>query len=313
MSTTTLQVVFTTRQAPASLRGSALRYARSKGIVVQVKRGLYLNSVAKLPVDPYALLHRGFPSPVVSHHSALELHGYAYSCRNIHTTFTDTDQRPFQFRRDTFVAVAFPKVLRDKHLTRTETVKVSRLGQHLTATSLERTLVDCLARPDLSGGLEEVWRGFDSASADLDADRLCRYVVLLENKTLAGLVGLLFDQLSIHVSKKSRELLRRHAPITPHYAGAARGEGTLVRDWNVVVPRSLAERTWEGSPDRPSITFRTYNAETIRRAKAKSRHEILHASSAQKLAMQHTNSLVGYNKDDFKRSLDLSRAATGFL
>jgi predicted transcriptional regulator of viral defense system len=312
MSTTAPQV-FTTQQAPALLRGSALRYARSKGTVAQVKRGLYLNSAANLPADPYALLHRGFPSPVVSHHSALELHGYAYSHRNVHTAFTDTDQRPFQFQGYTFVAVAFPKILRDKKLTRTETAKVFRLGQQLTATSLERTLVDCLARPDLSGGLEEVWRGFDSASADLDPERLCRYVVLLENKTLAGLVGLLLDQLSVHVSKKSRELLRRHSPVTPHYAGAARGEGTLVKDWNVIVPRSLAERSWEETSDHPPITFRTYEGEKVRRTKAKNRRDILRASPAQKLAMQHTHSLVGYNKDDFKRPLDLSRAAAGFL
>jgi len=61
------------------------------------------------------------------------------------------------------------------------------------------------------------------------------------------------------------------------------------------------------------MTFRAYDGEKVRRAKAKNRRAILRASPAQKLAMQHTHSLVGYNKDDFKQPLDLSRAATGFL
>ncbi len=238
--------VFTSQQAPRELQGSALRYARNKGTVALVKRGLYLDNLANVPVDPYALLLRGFPSPVVSHHSALELHGYAYSYRNVYTAFTDSDQRPFRFQNYTFLAVAFPKALRDKNLTRTETVKVHRLSQRLTTTSLERTLVDCLARPDLCGGLEEVWRGFDSASADLDPERLCHYAALLENKTLVGLVGTILDQLSVALSQKSRALLQRHAPVTPHYyAGVARGEGTLVKAWNVVVPQQLAKQTWE--------------------------------------------------------------------
>jgi predicted transcriptional regulator of viral defense system len=236
--------VFTTHQAPSSLRGSALRYARNRGKVIQVKRGLYLTT-SSLPADPFALLQRGFPSPVISHRSALELHGHAPSHHSIHTAFTLSDQRPFKFKEYTFVAVAVPKALRDKNLTDTETVRVTHKGRQFTTTSLERTFVDCLARPDLSGGLEAVWRGFGSVAASLDITRLCHYVVLLENKTLVALVGLLLNQFSVHVSTKALELLRRHAPMSPHYAGVARGEGTLVKDWNVVVPRRLANQPWE--------------------------------------------------------------------
>jgi len=49
---------------------------------------------------------------------------------NLHTAFNDTDQRPFQFQGDISVAAAFPMILRDKRLTRTETVKVCRRGQN---------------------------------------------------------------------------------------------------------------------------------------------------------------------------------------
>ncbi len=306
-------MVFTKKEAPPTLQGSALRYARVRGDIIQIKRGLYVKTTNSSSIDPYTLLAHGFPAPVVSHHTALELHGYAYSHRIIHTTFTDTDQRSFQFQRNTFIAVAFPKVLREKQRTRTETIKVFRAGESLIATSLERTLVDCLARPDLSGGLDEVKRGFELARTQIDVDRLCKYVVLLENKTLTGLVGLMLERLAIQVSTKLRGILHRHAPKSPQYARATPGEGTFIKNWNVVVPKSLVPQTPKLVTGRSSITFSTYDAEKVRRAKAENRRAILRASPAKKLAMQHTHSIVGYNRDDFKQPLDLSRAAVGFL
>jgi predicted transcriptional regulator of viral defense system len=37
-------------------------------------------------------------------------------------------------------------------------VRLDRSGMEVNVTSLERTMVDVLSRPDLSGDWEEIWR-----------------------------------------------------------------------------------------------------------------------------------------------------------
>ena len=53
------------------------------------------------------------------------------------------------------------------------------------ATSLERTLVDVLDRPDLTGSWEEIWRSLESIEF-FDIEQIVEYVLLLENATLAS-------------------------------------------------------------------------------------------------------------------------------
>jgi hypothetical protein len=40
-----------------------------------------------------------------------------------------------------------------------------RAGLPLRVTTLERTLVDALDRPDLAGGWEEIWRSYDDVAS----------------------------------------------------------------------------------------------------------------------------------------------------
>ena len=116
----------------------------------------------------------------------------------------------------------------------------------LRVTSLERTLVDVLDRPRHAGGWEEVWRSLESVEF-FDLDKIVEYVRLLGNATTASKVGFYLDQHREGLMVEERHLtaLRSQRPRQPHYVDR-RGsrDGSLVTDWNLIVPTEAIERSW---------------------------------------------------------------------
>ena len=123
-------------------------------------------------------------------------------------------------------------------------------GVELRVTSLERTLVDVLERPDLSGSWEEIWRSLETIEF-FDLDKVVEYTLLLENSTTAGKVGFFLEQHRepLMVEPRHLEALRARRPRQPHYLDRAkRTSGRLVSEWNLVVPMDVYERTWSEVP-----------------------------------------------------------------
>jgi predicted transcriptional regulator of viral defense system len=124
---------------------------------------------------------------------------------------------------------------------------VDRAGVAVRVTSLERTLVDILDRPDLSGGWEEVWRSLESIEF-FDLEKVVEYALLLGNATTAAKVGYFLDQHRATLMVEDAHLapLKKHRPRQPHYVDRVRRrEGVLVAEWNLVVPAHVAARSWE--------------------------------------------------------------------
>jgi len=121
-----------------------------------------------------------------------------------------------------------------------------RAGKELRVTNLERTLVDTLDRPDLSGSWEEIWRSLESVEF-FDLDRVVEYTLLLGNATTGAKVGFFLEQHREALMVEDRHLKELHGlrPRQPHYLDRAkRTPGRLVSEWNLVVPRDVLERTW---------------------------------------------------------------------
>ena len=70
----------------------------------------------------------------------------------------------------------------EHHATQFETISVDRQGLEIHVTSLERTVVDVLDRPNYGGGWEEIWRTAEHISI-LNMDKIIRYADLLNNAT----------------------------------------------------------------------------------------------------------------------------------
>ena len=233
-------------------RESLLKYHRKVGHVIIIRRGLYAvippgATPVSYPVDPFLVVAKRTKDAVISYHTALEIHGNAYSTREQITYSAAQPLSPVTFRSRIYRGVKFPKPLRNSGKEKTGVITVDRQGLDISVTGLERTLVDVLDRPNLSGSWEEIWRSLESI-AFFDLDKVVKYALLLGNATTIAKVGFFLDQHrdSLMVEGEHLDSLRKHRPKRPHYLESSKREpGKLVADWNLVLPVKLIERSWD--------------------------------------------------------------------
>lgn len=231
-------------------RKNLLAHHRKQGRILLIRRGLYAvvppgSDPNCYPVDPYLVAAKSADDAVLAYHTALEVHGKAHSVFERYFFQSSKQLRPSTFRNYRFQCVLFPKVLRTKKQQWFATKIVERGGLNIRVATLERTLVDVLDRPDLSGGWEEAWRSLESIEY-FDLDLVVEYVKLLDNRTTAAKVGFYLQQHTeaLMVEKRHLKPLRRLRPAQPHYLERGKS-GKLVSDWNIVVPPFLDEKAWE--------------------------------------------------------------------
>ena len=228
-----------------------LAYYQRRGRIARIRRGLYAvvppgADPDSYPVDSYLVAAKLTPDAVLSHHTALEFHGRAYSVWG-HRIYSGTrPPGPLTFRSQVYRGARFPAALRRAGAAHAGVQLAERAGVSVRVTSLERTLVDAVDRPDLAGGWEEVWRSLASIEF-LDVDRVVAYALQLDNATTIARVGFVVSQHRDTWMITDRQLrpLRDRRPKHPHYLDRSRREsGRLVKDWNLVVPPDVLDRTW---------------------------------------------------------------------
>jgi predicted transcriptional regulator of viral defense system len=234
-------------------RQKLLSWYAKRGRILRVRRGLYCTvppgaDPARCPVDPLLLASRLSKDAVLGYHTALEFRGKAHSIHQVFTYLTASKSgRPFRFKFFSFRAVLYPKRLRDSHSEDFGVESADRSGVRVRVTSLERTLVDMLDRPRLSGGWEEIWRSLGSVEY-FDLDRVVEYALLLSNLTTIAKVGFFLDRHreSLMVEESHLRPLRERRPRQPHYMDkSGEKKGRLVPEWNLVVPDEVLEQSWE--------------------------------------------------------------------
>ena len=238
-------------QVRARTQESLLAYHTKADRLVRVRRGLY--AVIPLganrdsyPIDPYLVAAKLTPDAVLSHHTALEFHGRAYSAWQHFFYLADRPLEPVTFRSHVFRGSRFPDALVRSGNQLFGVLTAERAGMSLKVASLERTLVDVLDRPDLAGGWEEIWRSLESIEF-FDLDKAVEYALLLENATTVAKVGFFLDQHREGLMVEDRHLkaLRNRRPRKPHYLDRSKREvGSLVSDWNLIVPAEVLEQSW---------------------------------------------------------------------
>jgi predicted transcriptional regulator of viral defense system len=145
------------------------------------------------PVDPFLVASKLVKDAVLAYHTALEFHGKAYSVHERLTYLAHSAAKPFTFRSQVFRAVPFPRKLASQERQDFDVKSLDRAGASVRVTSLERTLVDVLDRPDLSGGWEEIWRSLEQVEF-FALDRVVEYALLLNNATTSAKVGFFLDR-----------------------------------------------------------------------------------------------------------------------
>lgn len=231
-----------------------LAYHLKKQSIFRIRRGLFASiplsssgTTESYSVDPYLIAGRISNDSVLAYHTAFDFYGVSYSLYQQIIFMSQQKIRPFTFQQTKFICLPFPKTLIKKNKTNMEIITVDRQGLNIKVTSLERTLVDALDRPDYAGGWEEIWRSAEHIPI-LNFDKIIEYAISLDNATTIAKLGFFLEQHKeqFNVDEKVLTLLQERKPSSIHYLVRTKREsGKLIRRWNLIVPAHIIERAWE--------------------------------------------------------------------
>jgi predicted transcriptional regulator of viral defense system len=122
---------------------------------------------------------------------------------------------------------------------------IDRRAEKIQVSDLERTLIDCVDRPELSGGLAGAVQVISRALPRIDWGRLTRHLVRMKNRSLALRVGFLIELVGAGhgppASWSTRWRARRREPWIPLGAPRVYGRrGTHDARWHIV--RNVPDR-----------------------------------------------------------------------
>jgi predicted transcriptional regulator of viral defense system len=196
-------------------------------------------------VDRYLAAAKLKPDAILAYHSALELHGTAYTDAPEVQALTAGEPTLFETPDFTCRFLKRPTGF----MASRDVTTVDRAGLSVPVTTLERTVADIFDRPDLAGDAEELWNSLALVER-LKTDDLVRQARGLNNAAAAGALGwwLEGEQRRLGVPDKALEALRALKPKHPQYVlGAKKGDAKSVAAWNILVPRELALASFEGA------------------------------------------------------------------
>lgn len=230
----------------------ALHYYIKKGRLINVRRGIYAvvppgTQPEQILIDPYLLASKAAKDSILAYHTALELHGSAYSVFEQFTFLTAYKIKPFEVQNRWFRSVTLPITLKDSTHADVGIINLDRQGVTIRVTSLERTFVDVLDRIELSGGWEEVVRSI-SNMAVLNVSDVITYCLQLNNRILAAKVGYFLEQRqgAFAVQEDLLKPLLDKKPLTAQSLLSDKREmGRLIKKWNIILPIYLLNKTWD--------------------------------------------------------------------
>lgn len=221
-----------------------LTRAVRQGLADRVLRGVYVSRAgrhADQEPDPYLVASAVAADTVMVFHSALEMHGLAHSpSRRVQYATL----RPLP--RFTYRDVEYNRYEPLKNLP-TEigvqsTTLMRREGGVVRVTTRERTLVDCMNRMDVAGGVEEVVRSL-AALPYVDASNVLAYLKALRSPTAVARTGWLLEQRASdwYVPDDALMEMRDMLGKGPYYLTRANEAGTWAPGWRLYLPSNSHE------------------------------------------------------------------------
>jgi predicted transcriptional regulator of viral defense system len=118
-----------------------------------------------------------------------------------------------------------------------------------SVSDLERTIADCLARPELCGGVSEAAKGIWLSRGKTDYIKLVRYVKKLGIKAVAKRLGFILQRLEL-ADKKTLAELKKYSQSSETYVlldPTLKKAGKYLREWRLRVnfnPGELNAAVW---------------------------------------------------------------------
>ncbi|MBS3814660.1 transcriptional regulator [Candidatus Bipolaricaulota bacterium] len=230
-----------------------INYHLKAGNIGQVKRGLFYHippgyNSENYPVDMMLVAAKMREDAVLAYHTAMDIRGQSHSAFQTYYFLTKKakNTRTIDFRNSTFQPLNHPSPLQKRNDEFYLVDNYDRKGLKINVTSLERTIVDALNRPDLCGGWEEIWRSFQSIGY-LRGEELIGYISKLGNETTAARTGFFLENRrdELGVKEETLQKLEDYLPDNPRYLDHKERGGTLIKRWKLIVPDYVLHKDWE--------------------------------------------------------------------
>jgi len=211
-----------------------LRRYKKQGLISQVRRDLYvatdLATKASL-ASKFEIASHITPSSCLTCHAALEYHGLAHQV--FYRLYVSSYQTFRNFDYDG-IEYIFCSAKSETGVVRPVT------DAHVRVTDLERTILDCIDRIDLSGGLEELIQCF-AIITYVNERKLLEYLNCFDKQFLYQKTGFLlayfqkemklgddfFEQCRSKIGKSTRYLTNNHE------------SDTYFSDWKLCAPQNI--------------------------------------------------------------------------
>jgi predicted transcriptional regulator of viral defense system len=204
------------------LASSLLHKAAKRGLVTQLKRGLFvivppeLGTSVEYSGNPYSIARHlaGSAFYYLSHASAMELHRMVtqpqfvvYISSTKHILNQTLNGTPFRFvllkPKDFFGTM--------KHwVTKQESIEIS---------DLERTIIDGLRQPEYCGGITDIAKGLWMRRADMNVQKLLDYATRLNIGSVKRRVGYLLELFGLAPEQQlqafRKSLTATYVPLDP--------------------------------------------------------------------------------------------------
>ena len=217
----------------------ALTRLLKTGWIRRLKRGVYLivpleAGIARQWTEDVFVIACSLAQPAaVAYWSAMR--HWNWTTQVPQTVLVQTTQRKWRYEKTILgVTYRFIPVVPGKFFG----VRRERLGaKTFFVTDREKTLLDILDRPDLSGGMPEVLDAVAAASSEIDWKRLDEYLDRFPNRTVLKRLGILADLLSLDIQDRKTRLARWRgmisAGVTLLDPGGSRTSGRINSGWGI--------------------------------------------------------------------------------
>lgn len=239
------QRVFTVKDIIEILQTSEYRarniasFMVKKGAAERVKPGLFARVPPHIILDKknyhedaILIASKLIDEYFLSHYTAIQIHGLADRYSSYVYISSTSHQRSLKYHNN---QIKFIKINPNRNFGVTE---IEYNKEMILVSDLERTIIDIVDRPRLSGGWIEVidcLRNLDS----IDDTKLLKYLKEFNNKKTARIVGYLLDCLSnIDLPTSFNKQLHDFSGENKYYIDK-NSPGSKVKEWNLVVPSRI--------------------------------------------------------------------------
>ncbi len=208
-----------------------------RGLLMRLKEGLYYiipyEADAETFMPDWHLAARCLVKDAayyVGYYSALHIHNLITQPSLKEQIVVSKQQRPSVIR---IKEVPFQFIYHnEKHFFGMKKIWIDNFNQ-VQCSDLEKTIIDCLFKPDYAGGIVEVARAIYVAKDQINFDTLLEYAIRFQSQATIKRLGFLLELLQVGTSVT--EKLRKS--ISPSYAALDTElpkEGKMISRWSLM-------------------------------------------------------------------------------